>query len=1169
MAEEKKVTPKAGGDWPAWRRWLNKRWTLALVLTLLGYTLAGFLLAPWLINRYLPRYVDQQLGHQLSLGQVQINPFLCTLEVRDFRLADGAGEPLLQYRRLLVDFELESIVRWAWTFADITVEAPTLHLVLDQAGRLNLDKLLGRLPAKAENPAPAQNEDVRPVRLFFKRFFLTEGTLLFSDRSGPQPIMTTFAPVAMEFTGISTLPEINGTYTLTAMLPQGGRLGWRGGVSLLPLAAHGTLIVNDFQPAAIWDFFQERFRLARPEGHAHLKLNYRFSKTAGKTDFVIHPLLFRLDDLVVREKEREHPLLQLASLELTEARFDLIRRELHLPSITLRRGELSAEMGQDGLLNWQRFYLPPANSAAIAPAAAAVNDGGGGGGKKAPETARPWRLKVDSFSLAELVLRYSDQSRGAPFSLEIEKSSLALAAEAEVGAGPPALRISDLTLQLQGLDSRETAEGQPLWSLAEARLAGGSFALADGLVRVESMILDGGSAEVQRTAAGSIRQLEVFGAPPREPVGQPGEHPADPSSPDWRLQLERLELADFDLDLADQGFSPALQYELRDLGLVAEKLDTASTEPITFSARTQVAQGGIVEAEGTLAQNGEKLSSRLKVEHLNLRPLEPLLGKYLLLRLASGDLSVDSQLVYQAKKTDQSEPGLKVSGRVGINDLLLQESDGKERFLAWQELQVNGLDFSLAPVSLAIAEINVLKPETKIVILKDGGVNLSQLVKKQTPSVSPETSTMPAAQPRKELFPLQVERVRLENGVLEFADLSLALPFAARIEQFKGTALNITGDPTDRATLKFSGLVDQYGQANVDGSLAPLDPRHFMDIKVNFRNVELLPISPYTVTFAGRRVASGRLDLDLHYKIDDRELQGDHRVVLRNFNLGERVESPNALDLPLDLAIALLTDREDKIDVAVPVRGNLDNPQFSYGHVIWQAVRNLLTKIVTAPFQALGALFGAGSTQPDRVFFDPGQAEPAPPEREKLRQVAAVLNQRPQLILTVHGAFARNLDGKSLKDMAVRRSLAALLEVTLQPGEDPGPVAFNQAKTQRALEELAGGSGAVAQFQVAYETAAGVKARRVNPLLALLGKGSDDLEFYRSLFQHLVDNAPLAEEELRNLAATRRDAVISELRDGAGLVPERLVSGSLKEAETDKPPVSITLELGVPPAGGK
>ncbi|MHB8811373.1 MAG: DUF748 domain-containing protein, partial [Desulfobulbaceae bacterium] len=756
MTEKNEVVLKAAVYLPAWRRWLRSRWTIGIGLTLLVYTLGGFFLAPWLVKRYLPRYVDQQLGHRLSLSQVRINPFLFTLEVNDFRLADGAAEPLLEYRRLLVDFELESIVRWAWTFADISVEAPTLNLVLDQSRLLNLDKLLARLPAEADSQV-SQTDAVRPVRLLFKHFSLTEGTLRYSDRSGSLPVATTSTPVAMEFSEISTLPEQNGSYKVTALLPEGGRLAWQGEVSLVPLAAHGTLIVNEFQPAVLWEFFQERFRLARPEGHAHLRLDYRFSHSAGKTDFVVQPLLFRLDDLVIREKEGMRPLLQLAALKVADARFDLARRELQLPSIIVHQGELSAESGQDGLLDWQRLYLPPAKEGDVSIAAAANEGGEGGQDGPGPD---PWRLQVDTFSLTELALHYSDQSRGAPFFLEIDESSLALTAEAEVGAGPPVLQIIDLTFQLQGIDSRETAEGQPLWSLAEARVAGGSFTLADRQIQVESLILGGGQAKVQRTAAGTIRQLAVFGPAAKEPAGQSDEHPAaDPSSPGWRFLLERLELVDFDLDFADQGFDPALRYDLRDLGLVAEGLDTASTKPILFSARTQVAQGGTVETEGSLAQNGEKLTGKFKVEHLDLHPLEPLLGKYLRLRLPSGNLSLDSQLAYQAKQTDQAGPGLTIEGRVGINDLLLEESDGKDRLLAWQELMVNGVTFSLYPSSLAIAEINVEKPEAKIVIRADGSLNLARLVKEQAPAASPETSPVPAKPPGKEPFPLHLERV--------------------------------------------------------------------------------------------------------------------------------------------------------------------------------------------------------------------------------------------------------------------------------------------------------------------------------------------------------------------------------------------------------------------------
>ena len=118
------------------------------------------------------------------------------------------------------------------------------------------------------------------------------------------------------------------------------------------------------------------------------------------------------------------------------------------------------------------------------------------------------------------------------------------------------------------------------------------------------------------------------------------------------------------------------------------------------------------------------------------------------------------------------------------------------------------------------------------------------------------------------------------------------------------------------------------------------------------------------------RIAAGRMGVDLQYKIDKGALLGENKVELANFTLGERIEAPGALNLPLDLAGALLTDSDGPIALAVPVKGNVNEPEFSYGHVIWQAITTVLTNIVTAPFRAL---FGGGN-EVESIAFDPGRA---------------------------------------------------------------------------------------------------------------------------------------------------------------------------------------------------
>jgi len=136
------------------------------------------------------------------------------------------------------------------------------------------------------------------------------------------------------------------------------------------------------------------------------------------------------------------------------------------------------------------------------------------------------------------------------------------------------------------------------------------------------------------------------------------------------------------------------------------------------------------------------------------------------------------------------------------------------------------------------------------------------------------------------------------------------------------------------------------------------------------------------------------------------------------------------------------------------VTGDLNDPQFSYGHLIWKALVNLLTKIVTSPFRALGSLFSAEGEQQDVVVFDPGKAELLPPEKEKLFKMADMLKNRPQLRLGVQGRFSPDADGAEIKAQNVRIAVAARTGLKDKEKEDFGALNFTALNTQRVLEKM-------------------------------------------------------------------------------------------------------------------
>ena len=142
-----------------------------------------------------------------------------------------------------------------------------------------------------------------------------------------------------------------------------------------------------------------------------------------------------------------------------------------------------------------------------------------------------------------------------------------------------------------------------------------------------------------------------------------------------------------------------------------------------------------------------------------------------------------------------------------------------------------------------------------------------------------------------------------------------------------------------RRSWELDGQVDDYGLARAVGQIDLFNPTDYTDIKVVFRNVEMNRLTPYSATFAGRKIESGKLSLDLEYKIKNRQLQGDNQIIMNKLILGERVESPTAMNLPLDLAIAILEDSDGVIDLGLPVSGSLDDPQFSYGGIILEGHR--------------------------------------------------------------------------------------------------------------------------------------------------------------------------------------------------------------------------------------
>jgi len=1152
--EQKTDAPSARPRRPRWRRW-----AIALAACFAFYAGLGFWAVPALIERFLPQYAQEELKRTARVAQVRINPFLLTLEVKDFKLDEASGEPIAAVGRLFVDLELKSLWRWAWTLAQVRIEQPAVELVLDANGQLNLARLAGDLAG----PETATAGAVAPPRAILEHVVIAEGRVTLTDRSGADPAQITIAPLDLELHDISTLPDRKGPYRLRATLPGGGSAQWEGEVSLRPIASTGRLRAMGVKPASAWTLLRERLAIEEPAGSLDVELAYQFEYGRDGVQLRMEPVKLQLNGLRLALAGAAGPALELEAAQIDEARFDLRTRELTIPSLSVRGGRAAINVDAKGELDWQRFVRRTAQAggaSAVAPT------------RPTRPAGAPWKLRIGDGRVDSFGLRYRDASRKAASELAAESLVARFALEATAGGGGPlALTLNPLDLELQGVSGG--APGQaPLLRFARMALERASVDVGARKIHVTKAAVSGGTTQLVRAADGSVGGADLLdprdeGKIRREVVAEVRR--ADAEGRPWAVSLERLDLERFHASYRDETTQPALVLAVEDFSATLQNISTEPDAVVPYTAQLALAQGGQASVAGRFALSGASADAALQLERISLKPLAPMVAKLTILRLESGEVSGRAEIA-MGEKAERTT--LSVDGALNVERLLLKEADSGARFLAWRALEAKDVRYRSDPQRLAVKEVLLREPGAKIVVFKDRSVNLAKILrvdeaKPEAAAAAPERTETADTGP----LPVVVSQVRVAGGTIDFADESLVLPFAAKVEKLRGTANGIASDAKSRTTLKFEGGVGEFGEVRVGGSLAPFQPKRYTDIDVAFRNVEMSTLSPYSATFAGRKIASGRLDLGLKYKVENNALRGNNDIVLRDFTLGEPVASSDAKDLPLDLAVALLKDSEGKIDLAVPVQGDVDNPEFSLSGVIMSALGGALGNLVSAPFRALGVALGASDDAADSVSFQPGRGVLAPPEREKLKTLAEALTKRPQLRLTVHGGIDAAADGRALKARALRRALAEKRGLALGQEEDPGAVAYRDAKTQRALEAIAterGGDGAVAAFQAKFEKSAGRPAQRVNPALALIGQASEDDAFYRGLFDELVRSAPPPEAALAELAGQRAAEVRRGLTEATSLAAGRVVIGKSEPSGAGKDGVPSRLALGAMSEGG-
>ncbi|AXS81619.1 MULTISPECIES: DUF748 domain-containing protein [Marinobacter] len=710
-----------------------------------------------------------------------------------------------------------------------------------------------------------------------------------------------------------------------------------------------------------------------------------------------------------------------------------------------------------------------------------------------------------------------------------------------------------LTLQIDGFALDDTDDRQLIaWKQLFIDLSWSSVINRAWIF--QTIRLDEPVIQEERFASGETRLLRLL----PEPANKVPEEDEPASLPALRVKDLGVEGADlrFADNLPDEttpaGDKPnRVTLALQDVGLSVKEFSLQEGARFPVRMGGKLAGGGVLAFDGTLGLRPVLiLEGEARIDELALAQAEPYLRQLAAVRIDSGVLNLSGHM-----RTEAQEP-LAFQGAAGIDALNIGDGSNDEPLIGWDSVRTEQLDLSLGDRQLETAPITIDGLSGRVVVHEDRTTNFGRLIAKDTPPSAEEDGGAARSNEGADPFGITIEGITLTDSTLQFADHSLPLPFSTSIHSLDGQISTLSSTSAQPAQVNLEGQVADYGLARIGGTVHVWNPMRETNLVLTFRNLEVPGYSPYTVQFAGRKIAGGTMDLDLDYSINDQQLDGRNNLVLRDLKLGEKMASADAMDLPLDLVIALLKDRNGVIDLDIPVNGDVGEPEFDIGQVIRQALSQTLVSIVQFPFRFLASLVGVDSEEFGRIDFPEGRSDLTPPQRERVAKLRNAINQRPALNLELTGPFNPTLDGPHLQH---GKAVEALQQRLIEAGREVPDPSLTSASTQDVVETM---------FATLYPN---TDLKAVQTRFTGTQDGSSDrtgfdaLAYRNHLAERVIAAQSVTDADLKALAnaraATVRDA-LADVGADSSISADRVRILDPEEVDS-KEGGQVTMEVGI------
>lgn len=679
----------------------------------------------------------------------------------------------------------------------------------------------------------------------------------------------------------------------------------------------------------------------------------------------------------------------------------------------------------------------------------------------------------------------------------------------------PELILLQTFLTLDSVAMKHKKEKDEFLIIPELSIHNADVNMTNRKVNVKRILTKNGSLNLKRFSDGTFNFGDII-----SPAGQP-EQPIQPQKP-WFVNIKDLQLKEFSIQNEDlMAVNPA-HITLDNINILARDLTTQKEKEgqISFSSRWN--QSGTVTATGSIKLSPITAGLKVLVSGVDISPMQSYFIKNPNFVVTKANFHADGRLVLDY--AEESKSTIRFQGESSLSDFMSVDRPSQHTFLMWKTFLFSDTDIRYNPTEIHITKAFLDDFAVNLLIHSDGTNDIKMLLAQETGEkdhVLEQEKETPEAD-KGPILPVKIDTIHFQGGQFSFVDQYINPNFKSELKDIELKISGFSTEETEPADISLTGKVEGIFPMEITGKMNILPEEKYADLNLVLSGYDLPPLTPYAGKYLGYTLEKGKLYLDSEYEISGNKLDGKNQIILDQLTLGDKIESPQATSLPVKFVTDFLKNREGRIKLDIPVSGDLQDPEFEFGKVIFNSMVNLVAKVASSPISVLGNIFGRGE-ELEFLEFDYGTSYIDEKDIQKLNDLIMALYDHPYLRLEIEGGADSEKDRRILK---LCRFLDFIKKQKLRDMVRRGMPAVPLSKIKIHLDEYE------KYLEKAYRAADFPKPRNIFRLVK-------DISVQR-MEKLLMDHIEITDEELRSLAQERASRIRDYILKSGEIDPERI-----------------------------